>query len=337
MNSTEELLTKQVSYHKTVWSPPLIEVSVQAVLNDIRGGKHARQIDHLRNLLSRGEEDQYSVDKKQLPGVTFSGTFSGTRRGQALKQYSALLVLDIDHINDDELTIAGQALRKDIHVLACWKSPSGNGLKGLVGLSFTKDHEDLDVRIKHRAAFVRVSKHFQDSYGISLDQSGSDVTRLCFLSSDPSLHIRNTIACFTISGIPDSFVPHGARAASLRPENGRTTAETSRGHLLYRTEGKNKPRDRAEMQSIIKFLEKRQLSITGNYDAWVRVAFAIAGTFTYDVGKEYFLRLCRLDGDDHDEDGSISLLESCYETSRGAITFGTVRHYARESGCGKHV
>ena len=86
------------------------------------------------------------------------------------------------------------------------------------------------------------------------------------------------------------------------------------------------------MGSIVTYLKKRRISITATYDRWVRVAFAIADTFTYDIGKNYYLDLCRLDGDDHDEDGSIRLLESCYHSTRGRITFGTIRHYAQEYG-----
>jgi hypothetical protein len=86
------------------------------------------------------------------------------------------------------------------------------------------------------------------------------------------------------------------------------------------------------MGSIVTYLTKRQISITASYDRWVRVALAIADTFTYDVGKKYYLDLCRLDGGAHDEDGSIRLLESCYNNSHGKITFGTIRHFAQGHG-----
>jgi len=86
------------------------------------------------------------------------------------------------------------------------------------------------------------------------------------------------------------------------------------------------------MSKVIRYLEKRSISITASHDEWMRVAFGIANSFTYDVGQRYFLRLCRLDGVAHNEEGSIRMLEACYYGNRGGITLGTILHYARERG-----
>ena len=271
------------------------------------------------------------LTRKRLPGVTFSGTFNGRRKIRELKEYTEILVLDVDHLSKYDLAAASIALRDEVHVLACWMSPSEEGLKGLVGLSFSEGCAELDVAARHRAA-LRVSSYFERTHSVSLDQSGSDVTRLCFLSSDRGLHLRSDAAPFVVEEAPELIPPKGARPATRHAKNASTAPDEAGKHLLNRTEGKNVASDRAAMGSIVKYLKKRRISITASYDRWVRVAFAIAGTFTYDVGKKYYLDLCRLDGDAHDEDGSIRLLESCYCSSRGQITLGTIRHYAQEHG-----
>jgi hypothetical protein len=211
-------------------------------------------------------------------------------------------------------------------------SPSEEGLKGLIGLSFSEGYEGLDVAAQHRAAFAQVSNYFERTHNISLDQSGSDVTRLCFLSSDQRLHLRNDAALFVVEKVPEPMRPNGGRPVACHSKNGSNALEEAGRRSLNRTEGKNLPSDRAAMASIVKYLTKRRISITATYDRWVRVAFAIADTFTYDVGKKCYLGLCRLDGDRHDEDASTRLLESCYHSSLGKITFGTIRHYAQECG-----
>ena len=332
MVTVDELLARRVSYQRNAWSLPSDERSVQQVLSDIRDGSYAARVQHLRDLISRGERDQYSVDKKRLPRVTFSGTFNGRRQIPKLKEYNDLVVLDVDHLTKADLMAASSALRKDVHVLACWLSPSEEGLKVLVGLSFSEEHADLDVAVRHRGAFAQLASYFKRTYDVSLDRSGSDITRLCFLSSDPRLHLRYDAAPFTVGEIHEPPRTQESGSAARCPESDSTGPDAAGRHLLNRTEGKNEARDRRAMRSIIKYLKKRRLSITASYDLWVRVAFAIANTFTYDVGKGYFLRLCRLDGDAHDEEGSIGLLESCYYSSRGQITFGTIRHYAQERG-----
>ncbi|MCX5844622.1 MAG: hypothetical protein NT022_12915, partial [Deltaproteobacteria bacterium] len=103
-------------------------------------------------------------------------------------------------------------------------------------------------------------------------------------------------------------------------------------NILLNPQGKNAAQDRATIRSITKFLTKHKKSITHSYPNWYRVAFAIANTFTHDIGEEYFLRLCRLDGIKHDEIQSKNLLRYCYETSKNEISFKTVVYLAREEG-----
>jgi hypothetical protein len=95
--------------------------------------------------------------------------------------------------------------------------------------------------------------------------------------------------------------------------------------------GRNKATKRNEIQKMIKFLKNKNLSITSDYERWFRIAYAIANTFTYDVGKKYFLQLCQLDGPRHDEEKSINILQYCYVNSRRSISFGTIRYYFNKS------
>ena len=62
--------------------------------------------------------------------------------------------------------------RNDVHVLAFWMSPSEEGLKGLVVLSFSERCAHLDVAARHRGAFEQVSSYFEHTHGVFLDQSG---------------------------------------------------------------------------------------------------------------------------------------------------------------------
>ena len=96
--------------------------------------------------------------------------------------------------------------------------------------------------------------------------------------------------------------------------------------------GKNLPQNRNTMKSITKYLSKRHLSITPDYEKWYRVAYAVANTFTFDIGEKYYLTLCRLDGALHDEEQSKYLLYYSYENSKGEITFSTIVYLAKQLG-----
>lgn len=331
MATVPELLSRTVSYQVNAWSPPCNERSVQQVLSDIRYGTYSGQVQHLRDLLSTGERERYGERKRLLPGVTFSAVFKEKRQISEIKEYTKILVLDIDHLSESGLVAATITLREDPHVFACWVSPSQEGLKGLVGLSFSEGCVGMNDADKHRAAFAHVSRYFEEAYGVSLDQSGSDITRLCFLSSDPRLHLRIDAAEFVVAA-PEPMGPERSPATGARSRRGSVALEMPLKHLLNRTEGKNLPTDRARMASIITYLTKRGISITATYEKWMRVAFATAEAFTFDVGKRYYLDLCRLDGHAHDERRSIAMLESCYQQGRGEVGFGTILHYAQECG-----
>lgn len=101
---------------------------------------------------------------------------------------------------------------------------------------------------------------------------------------------------------------------------------------LYNPIGKNNAYHRKTLKNIIKYLTKNSLSITDSYEKWLRVAFAISNSFTFDIGVKYFTELCILDLDKYVKIECESLLINCYENTRGEIGFNTIVHMAVEIG-----
>ena len=86
------------------------------------------------------------------------------------------------------------------------------------------------------------------------------------------------------------------------------------------------------MKNIIKYLDKKSLSITWSYYDWYKVAQSVAETFTFDVGIEYFIQLSRMDEKKFNENECHNLLTNCYINDRSEISFGTIIHLAKEQG-----
>jgi hypothetical protein len=152
-------------------TPRHLDVSV--LLRLIRtGGKKLRgQIEQIRNrfqaeLAITGDYNKAkrAVDllKKQLPGVTWSGTFS-QRAGDKLIQHSGLLVADLDSLGEKLADIRKKLLNTP-HVWALFVSPSGDGLKAVYRVS-------ADAQ-KHPASWRAVQKHVLELTGVQIDQSG---------------------------------------------------------------------------------------------------------------------------------------------------------------------
>lgn len=163
--------------------------TLESVLQMIRNGKFKHHIEPLRQLVSNGKEQEYSARKKSLPAFTPSGTFSGGRKNDLLLEYSRLIILDVDKVENVK-QIRDKA-EDSIYTHACFLSPSGKGLKILI-------KTDNSVT-KHREAFLKAQSYFEKVLGVQIDPSGKDVTRLCFVSDDQELYYNPDSEVFKIA------------------------------------------------------------------------------------------------------------------------------------------
>src|SRR5262245_54628505 len=183
------------------------DISVAKVLEGIRTGgkKLKRQIAQIRNrfeaelALTNGDYKQakQAVDalKKQLPAVTWSGTFS-QRANDKLVQHSGLLCADLDSLGPEKAEVREQLTRSP-HMVGVFDSPTGDGLK-------TVFRVPADAA-KHAGNFRAVEKHVRDLTGIEIDQACKDVARLCFMSYDPHLYVNENAV--EITPLPEPEKP----------------------------------------------------------------------------------------------------------------------------------
>lgn len=176
-----ELLARRVSCFASVHETcPLHAMTVGGVLDAIRNGRWREPMEAMRADLREGRKDAYKAKKEALPAVTFAGEFD-RRRNDGLRAHSGLLCVDFDDLGT-RLPVARRTVEADSHVLAVFGSPSDNGLKVLVPIAAT-DAEG------HRRCFDAAAAHFR-GLGFEADPHCRDVARLCFVSCDSDLWIR---------------------------------------------------------------------------------------------------------------------------------------------------
>lgn len=113
--------------------------------------------------------------KKTLPAICFNGHF--TKRAKiGLKKASGLMILDFDDVEDAE--VKKNDLKQNKCILSAWISPSG-GVKALLKINEVKSDEDF------KNIFSSVSNDFE-----GIDESGKDISRLCYESYDPDIYIN---------------------------------------------------------------------------------------------------------------------------------------------------
>ena len=326
MQTINDILKLTVSYQANTWSDISIEPTIESILNDIKSDKHKTQINTLRTKLESGDKEFYDNFKKQLPAVTFSATFNKKRTNENLKNYNPIIIIDIDKLDKEQIDLNFQQLKNDDYVISFWRSPSNKGYKGLVAIEYAIDNNEFALDKLHKSAFKKLSDYFQNKYNIELDKSGSDITRLCFLSFDNDIILKSEFKKFSI--VNEDII------VTSKQENDKSLILkfSSNKDALYNHLGKNNPADRKIMTDIIRNLTNKKQTITNSYEEWCKVAMAISNTFTYDIGLNYFLKLSKLDDTKYNEIVCTNFLINCYETRKGNVNFSSIIYLANQKG-----
>ena len=159
---------------------PSNEVNLLGVYELIKGEFYRDCTRALRKIQDNKEARAYKAS--HFDYVTFSGSFS-IRSEAALQRHSGLLALDFDHVdNVDDLR--GKLLDDpNLETEILFVSPSGDGIKWVV----TADLSELS----HKDYFKAVANYVHHTYQLTVDQSGKDTCRACFLPHDPQVFINS--------------------------------------------------------------------------------------------------------------------------------------------------
>jgi hypothetical protein len=161
---------------------PSADVPLLDALSAIANGTYVQAIAEVRAVFATEGEDAYCAAKRRLPQFTFAGTFTPTRAKEHLALASGICHADIDHLTD--LDDTKRRLMDDPHVVYCFTSPRGDGLKYGVRIP----RVDSDKTYKH-AWDILAAAHLA-AYGVIWDPSGKDISRLCFVSWDPTCYVN---------------------------------------------------------------------------------------------------------------------------------------------------
>ena len=167
-------------------------IKIDGVLSSIKNGNHAAQISALPD--STLYPDRYKQAKLKLPTWAFNGAFSDKVDNAHFVESSGFFHFDIDGLINGMVAKTKQNLIDNCpHLYAIWKSPSGNGLKGLIRIPDDLIHNDADFK----KAYSQIEPYFL-GLGITIDKSCKDVRRLCFVCSDPDIYINTDAPAFML-------------------------------------------------------------------------------------------------------------------------------------------
>lgn len=157
--------------------------SVKFVLDRIKDGSSKDLVSRIRKETDKASRNEI---KKELPAVCFSGEFN-KRNDSAILEHSGFICLDFDdYKTKKDMKVERDRLTKDRYVYSVFTSPSGHGLKVLV-----KIPQDID---NHTNYFNALEKHFNSE---RFDTSCKNISRVCYESYDPLIHINESSELWT--------------------------------------------------------------------------------------------------------------------------------------------
>lgn len=156
-------------------------VTIGSVLKAIKSGRWEDDIKQLREAYAAKDKELVKKLKFALPAVTWSGVFE-ERLDDACVVYNNLMVIDIDTIGVNRLKRLKEELKDNPWIYAFFNGPT-KGIKILVFI-------DSEYEWHNQSAFWSLEQEFLDLYNVSIDASGKNPSRLCFVSYDPDLYIN---------------------------------------------------------------------------------------------------------------------------------------------------
>lgn len=181
-------MNDEVSVYSGIRPEPIMSVSWQSVIENIRSEKYRDNIEKCRLIK---DPIEYRTKKTKLPSVTFAGVFSH-RNNQNIVKPTGFIIPDLDHLADMESVF--HSLIQDENIWFVFRSPSNEGMKcGIRATGITSDEE-------HKILYAAVERYFKDTYSIRIDPACKDISRLTFVSSDKDLFVNPAPLMFDVPG-----------------------------------------------------------------------------------------------------------------------------------------
>ncbi|TXD45850.1 DUF3987 domain-containing protein [Polaribacter sp. IC073] len=248
-------MKKTVSVFKN-FTTKVEDTPLEEILNNIKKGTYKAKISDIRHLINNDDNEAANELKKQLLAFTVSGTFTNGRSVDKIKNYSQYVILDIDKLSTVQLKEITNLTRLAPYTFASFISPSGKGVKIIVKINTQKEH--------HKEAYKQVVDYYEQALNIDIDTSGSDICRLCFVSYDEDCFVNKNAATFE--------------------------TEIKQKEAILSTVQNNPISNNIEI--YIKEIEQTATDVTGNYETWRNLGFAISEEYG-ETGRDYYHRISK--------------------------------------------
>ena len=300
----KEPLDVIVSSYPNVTDTTGTEVNLK---NFILSGKYKEVAEQIRCGVTADE--RHDIKKQlynQIPAVTVSGRFS-QHNSEHLIEASGLICIDIDwKDNVDIMPQVPSILQKLKYVAYCGKSISGDGYFAIIPIENPKHFK------QHFYALEEEMK----SYGIVIDKSCKDITRLRYASYDADGYYNPNATTYYWELDKEAKAAKSSKEKVTKKRLSPTSSSMTDAEMV----GKQ-----------LEFLKSSSSTIPDDYDTWFKVGMALNSGLGED-GRTFFHEFSKL-SDKYDEDECNTQYDNIISHYDGDsdITLGTLFHIINEA------
>lgn len=257
-------------------------------------------------------EDRHNIKAKMeeyIPSATILGRFS-QRDSKHLVEYSGLTCIDIDlKDNVDIMPQVPSILRKLEYVAYCGKSISGDGYFAIIPIENPKHFK------QHFYALEEEMK----SYGIVIDKSCKDITRMRYASYDADGYYNPNATTYYWELDKEAEVVKESKKDKAKCKRKKTTPTSS------------SMTDAEMVGKQLELLKSSSSTIPDDYDTWFKVGMALNSGLG-EEGRTYFHEFSKL-SDKYNEDECNTQYDNIISHYDGNsdITLGTLFHIIDEA------
>ena len=254
-------------------------------------------------------DERHDIKKQlynQIPAVTVSGRFS-QHNSEHLIEASGLICIDIDwKDNVDIMPQVPSILQKLKYVAYCGKSISGDGYFAIIPIENPKHFK------QHFYALEEEMK----SYGIVIDKSCKDITRLRYASYDADGYYNPNATTYYWELDKEAKAANNSKEKVTKKRLSPTSSSMTDAEMV----GKQ-----------LEFLKSSNSTIPDDYDTWFKVGMALNSGLG-EEGRTYFHEFSKL-SDKYNEDECNTQYDNIISHYDGNsdITLGTLFHIIDEA------
>lgn len=175
------------------------EVSLQHVVNLIRQDLSIASLTQKhRYYLQKQLTDAAQREKRGCPCFAVSVRFGGGKSRANVTGWTGLCMADFDHLPQESMEAALQAICQDPHTLLTYTTISGQGIRVVAAYSPKPNDSERMAIHRHQVAFGYINRHYAELIGQPTDDKCKNATRLSGLAHDPNVFFNPEAQAFEV-------------------------------------------------------------------------------------------------------------------------------------------